>query len=186
MTTNYNLAGAIHRHGLDTPDAVAVAYKGQSISYRELAQRAARLAQELRRSEHWQAYDGQPPRVGILASRGIDACVALLGTCWAGATYVPIGLKLPEERMLTILSLCKLTAIVADADGAKLLSERLRSACPPVLTCSANDVMREEIDSIAPAGKALLPTSLTLPRPWPAATSPISSSPRERPAFRRG
>jgi D-alanine--poly(phosphoribitol) ligase subunit 1 len=54
---------------------------------------------------------------------------------------VPIGLKLPEERMLTILSLCKLTAIVADADGAKLLSERLRAACPPVLiwTGTANE-----------------------------------------------
>ena len=165
MTTNYNLAGAIHRHGLHTPDAVAVAYKGQSVSYRGLSQRAARLAQELRRSEHWQGDDGQPPRVGILASRGIDACVALLGTCWAGATYVPIGLKLPEERMLTILSLCKLTAIVADADGAKLLSERLRAACPPVLICSANDAVREEIDVIAAAGEALLPDLADAPMP---------------------
>jgi len=101
MSTNYNLASAIHRHGLQTPDADAVAYKGQSVSYRELAERAARLAQELRQSGHWSADDGQPPRVGILASRGIDACVALLGACWAGASYVPIGLKLPEERILT-------------------------------------------------------------------------------------
>jgi len=171
MTTNYNLAGAIHRHGLHTPDAVAVAYKGQSLSYRELAQRAARLAQELRRSEHWQAHDGQPPRVGILASRGIDACVALLGTCWAGATYVPIGLKLPEERMLTILSLCKLTAIVADADGVKLLSERLRAACPPVLVCAANEAMPEEIGAIAVAGageEAVLPDLSDAPAPMAA------------------
>jgi D-alanine--poly(phosphoribitol) ligase subunit 1 len=187
MTTNYNLAGAIHRHGLHTPDAVAVAYKGQSVSYRELAQRAARLAQALRQSEHWQGDDGQPPRVGILASRGIDACVALLGTCWAGATYVPIGLKLPEERMLTILSLCKLTAIVADADGAKLLSERLRAACPPVLICSANEPMHEEIDSHRSGrGGGAARASLTLPHPWPAATLPISFSPRERPACPKG
>jgi D-alanine--poly(phosphoribitol) ligase subunit 1 len=187
MTTNYNLAGAIHRHGLHTPDAVAVAYKGQSVSYRELSQRAARLAQALRQSEHWQGDHGQPPRVGILASRGIDACVALLGTCWAGATYVPIGLKLPEERMLTILSLCELTAIVADADGAKLLSERLRAACPPVLICSANEPMHEEIDAIAAAGEAVLPGLADAPAcPWPPATLPISFSPRERPVSRRG
>jgi D-alanine--poly(phosphoribitol) ligase subunit 1 len=167
MTTNYNLAGAIHRHGLHTPDAVAVAYKGQSVSYRELSQRAARLAQALRQSEHWQGDHGQPPRVGILASRGIDACVALLGTCWAGATYVPIGLKLPEERILSILSLCKLTAIVADADGAKLLSERLRAACPPLViwTGTVNDqaIMPEETATVVPAAEPALSVSAGAP-----------------------
>ena len=173
MSTNYNLASAIHRHGLQTPDAVAVAYKGQSVSYRELAERAARLAQELRQSEHWSADDGQPPRVGILASRGIDACVALLGACWAGASYVPIGLKLPEERILTILSLCKLTAIVADADGVKLLSERVRAACPPLVICAASDpdaalAKPGESPAAAPGGGSSSPQGLAAPEPMAA------------------
>ena len=57
----------------------------------------------------------------------MDACVALLGACWAGATYVPIGLKQPEERILALLAQCDLSAIVTDDEGIKLLSERLRA-----------------------------------------------------------
>lgn len=132
MLTNYNLAYAIYRHSLATPDASAVVCKGKALTYREMANRAAQLANYLTHSRDWQRQD-EPPRVGILASRGIDACVALIGACWAGATYVPIGLKLPEERILTLLSLCKLSAIIADEEGAKLLTERLLDACPPIV-----------------------------------------------------
>lgn len=133
METNYNLAHAVFRHSRTTPDAPAVVFKGQSLSYGELADRAASLADCLRSSRAWQHRDGSPPRVGILASRGRDACVAVIGACWAGATYIPIGLKLPEERILTLLSLCDLSAIIADEEGASLLGERLLDACPPVV-----------------------------------------------------
>jgi len=81
-------------------------------------------------SSGWQRDDGRPPRVGIFASRGIDACIAVLGACWAGATYVPIGLKQPEERILTVLGQCGLSAVIVDDEGMKLLTEHLLSACP--------------------------------------------------------
>lgn len=134
MPNNYNLACAIYRHHLDTPDAVAVACQGRSLNYGELAERASRLASSLVRHPDWQRPDGQPPRVGILASRGVDACVALLGACWAGATYVPIGLKQPEERILTLLAQCELSALITDDEGVKLVSDRILDAYPlPVI-----------------------------------------------------
>ncbi|MBL0353655.1 MAG: hypothetical protein IPP03_13750 [Dechloromonas sp.] len=72
--------------------------------------------------------------MGILASRGVDACVALLGSCWAGATYVPIGLKQPEERILTLLAQCELSALITDDEGVKLVSDRILDAYPlPVI-----------------------------------------------------
>lgn len=140
MAINYNLACAAYRHNLATPDAIAVVHQDRSLSYSEMAERAASLAECLQRRANWQRQDGTPPRVGILASRGIDACVALLGACWAGATYVPIGLKLPEERLLTLLSLCGLSAIIADKEGAKLLSRRVLGACPPLVIHAARDL----------------------------------------------
>ncbi|SBT06455.1 Amino acid adenylation domain protein [Candidatus Accumulibacter aalborgensis] len=140
MSINYNLACAVHRHSLATPDAIAVVYKDRSVSYREMAERAASLAECLTRRANWQRQDGTPPRVGILASRGIDACVALLGACWAGATYVPLSLKLPEERLLTLLSLCRLSAIIADQEGAKLLSRRVLGACPSLVIHAAHEL----------------------------------------------
>ena len=132
MATNYNLALSIYRHSLSAPQSLAVACNGKALSYSELAGEAARLAARLMQNSPWRE-GGRTPRVGILASRSTDACVALLGACWAGATYVPIGLKLPEERLLTLLSLCNLSALIADEEGAKLLSEHVLAACPPLV-----------------------------------------------------
>ena len=92
---NFNLACVVHRHALERPEATAVACQGRSLSYGALAERAARIALVLTGSPH-EASGTYKPRVGILASRGVDACVALLGACWAGTTYIPIALKQPE------------------------------------------------------------------------------------------
>ncbi|MBK7424924.1 MAG: amino acid adenylation domain-containing protein [Propionivibrio sp.] len=133
MLENYNLACAIHRHFMATPEAPAVVCQGRSLTYSQLAERSARLAACLTHSLDWARRDGQPPRVGIFASRGVDACVALLGACWAGATYVPISLKQPEERILNLFAQCGLSALITDDQGAKLLSERVLAACPDVV-----------------------------------------------------
>ncbi|WP_291994210.1 amino acid adenylation domain-containing protein [Candidatus Accumulibacter sp. ACC003] len=157
MATNYNLALAVYRHSLTTPDAVAVVSRGQSLTYGEIAARAASLADGLRRSRAWQCRERSPLRVGILASRGIDACVALLAACWAGAAYVPIGLKLPEERTLTLLSLCDLSAIIADEDGARLLTERLLDACPPIVIHASRTPLSARDDAVEVLSMASLP-----------------------------
>jgi len=57
----------------------------------------------------------------------------MMGACWAGAAYVPIGLKLPQDRILAILAACELTAIIADSEGAKLLTDAVLAACPPIM-----------------------------------------------------
>ncbi len=133
MADDFNLASAVWRHSRVTPHATAIAYKNQTLSYEQYACRARDLAMQLVRSPAWQERSVKPLKVGILASRGIDACVAMLGACWAGAAYVPIGLKLPQDRILAILAACELTAIIVDAEGAKLLTDAVLAACPPIL-----------------------------------------------------
>lgn len=133
MPNNFNLACAIHRHSLSSPEATAVSCQGRSLSYGELAEQAARMASCLRQGHDWPRKNGRIPRVGLLASRGVDACTALIGACWSGATYVPISMKQPEERILGLFEQCELSAIITDDQGAKLLSERLLAACPPLL-----------------------------------------------------
>ena len=114
MQNNFNLACAIYQHSLASPDATAVVCQGRTLSYGELAERAARLAARLQQSPDWPRVKGRIPRVGLLASRGVDACIALIGACWAGATYVPISMKQPEERILGLFEQCELSAIVTD------------------------------------------------------------------------
>ncbi len=133
-----NLAHALYRHSRSNPQALAISSEGRSLTYDQLARQAAGLAARLRNSPGWAA-GGTQPRVGILASRSADACVALLGASWAGASYVPLGLKLPEERILTILSLCNLSAIITDEQGARLLSEKILRAAPPFVCVLGNE-----------------------------------------------
>jgi amino acid adenylation domain-containing protein len=135
-----SLAAAIYRHGRDAPEALAVCAEGRSLTYRQLAERAAHLARRLRAAPGWESGSGAevrgeraPARVGILASRSVDACVAVVGTAWAGATYVPLGTKLPDERLLAILSACNPLAIVADEAGAARLNGRVLQAAPRCL-----------------------------------------------------
>lgn len=132
ISENPNLASAVHYHSIKTPTALAVASEGVELTYSELAGRARALASVLRASSAWPQQQGQLPRVAVLASRSIDACVAVLGASWAGATYVPISLKSPEERLVTILSGYQFSALITDAQGAKLLTSRVMSACPPI------------------------------------------------------
>ena len=77
-----------------TPEATAVVFGSERVSYDELNRRANRLAHYLRKN-------GVRPeeRVGICAGRGVEMVVALLGVLKAGGAYVPLDPKYPEERL---------------------------------------------------------------------------------------
>ena len=81
------------------PHAVAVAYEGDQISYRELNRRANQLA-------HYLIERGGGPEVliGICVDRGIEMIVAILGVLKAGGAYVPIEPDCPRHRLNTIIS----------------------------------------------------------------------------------
>lgn len=127
---NNNLALQLYRHSIETPEAIAICCDGQSLTYGELARQAARLARFLRGRPEWDASGMHPPRIGVLASHSVEAYVGLLGTCWAGGTYVPISTSAPPKRSAEILARCGLAAIVADARGAALLAQGLGDVCP--------------------------------------------------------
>src|SRR5262249_11133139 len=72
----------------------AVVYEGQSLSYRELNERANRLA-------HLLISEGVGPEdvVGLAVERSLEMIVALLGTLKAGAACLPIDTDYPAERI---------------------------------------------------------------------------------------
>lgn len=157
-----NLAQSLFRHSQARPHATAVVCGTSKLGYYEMAARASRIARALMSLPNWRDEGSNTPRVGILASRSIDACVAMSAACWAGATYVPIGLKLPEERILTLLSLCDLSALIVDAEGAKRLSLRVLAACPPCLIQTGETPAQADDDQ--PYGmEATLPACVPYP-----------------------
>jgi amino acid adenylation domain-containing protein len=77
-----------------TPDAEAVAFEGERITYRELDRRANRLAWRLRGLGV-----GPDVRVGVYAERSVEMVVALLAILKAGGAYVPLDPGYPAERI---------------------------------------------------------------------------------------
>ena len=77
-----------------TPDAVAVVFEEQSLSYRELNERANRLA-------HYLIGQGVGPEdiVAIAVPRSMEMIVGLLGILKAGAAYLPLDPEYPAERL---------------------------------------------------------------------------------------
>ena len=82
-----------------TPDAVAVESEGQRLTYRELNQRANRLAHRLRALGV-----GPDTRVGVCLNRSLEAVVAILAVLKAGGGYVPLEPAYPRERLAFLLA----------------------------------------------------------------------------------
>ncbi|MVP02592.1 non-ribosomal peptide synthetase, partial [Paenibacillus lutrae] len=89
-----------------TPDHVAVVYGEQQLTYRQINERANRLARTLR-----EAGVTTNELVGIMTERSLEMVVGILGILKAGGAYVPIDPEYPEERIRYLM----------EDSGAKLL-----------------------------------------------------------------
>jgi D-alanine--poly(phosphoribitol) ligase subunit 1 len=125
---NFNLALPLYRNSREHPSRLALVAQGVSLTYSELSVVARNIGGTLRA-----AGVKRRGRVAVLASRSIEACAGTLGACWSGATYVPISLRVPEDRLLEILARAEFDALIADARGVLLLTERVAPALPKLI-----------------------------------------------------
>lgn len=88
------LPDAFDRVAAATPDAVAVCDREFRLTYRELGERAGRLASGLRGLGV-----GNGDRVIVCLDRTVELVVVLLGVLKAGAVYVPTDPAYPAERL---------------------------------------------------------------------------------------
>jgi amino acid adenylation domain-containing protein len=97
-----------------TPNAVAVSSKEGSLSYRELNERANRLARRLRAL-------GVGPEVvtGIYLDRSIETVVAALAVLKASGAYLPIDVSYPLDRVSFILEDAATPVVITTRDLAE-------------------------------------------------------------------
>ncbi|MDJ0620296.1 MAG: amino acid adenylation domain-containing protein [Calothrix sp. MO_192.B10] len=133
-----------------TPEAVAVVFEGESLTYFELNQQANQLA-------HYLQELGVKPEVlvGICVERSHLMLVGLLGILKAGGAYVPLDPTYPQERLAYICSDAqfkilltqeklavgfskqKASVVCLDTDWQKISS---KSQTNPSLVCSSGNL----------------------------------------------
>jgi amino acid adenylation domain-containing protein len=106
------------------PDAPAVRTQDESLSYRELDERANRLAHRL----HRVGVD-VGATVAVCMTRSIGSIVAVLATMKAGGAYVPLNFEHPPARLLNQLEQAGVKAVLTE----EALLDRLPEVALPVI-----------------------------------------------------
>ncbi|HEX4644391.1 MAG TPA: condensation domain-containing protein, partial [Verrucomicrobiae bacterium] len=110
-----------------TPDAVALVFEDERLTYRELDGRTDELAHELQ-----SLGVGPDVRVGVCVRRSLEMMVGLLGILKAGGCYVPLDPAYPKERSAFMLEDAQMPVLLTQeklADGFKRENPKLKVIC---------------------------------------------------------
>ncbi|TXR81336.1 non-ribosomal peptide synthetase [Bacillus sp. AR8-1] len=114
------------RQAMIYPNAIAVTYEKEKITYKELNERANQLAHYLQKKGV-----GPDTLVGLCVERSHEMIVGILGILKAGGAYVPLDPTYPEQRLQYILEDASIQLFVTQESLKELnwLPENVESIC---------------------------------------------------------
>jgi amino acid adenylation domain-containing protein len=119
------LHGLFEAQAAKTPDAIAVRFEDQSLTYAQLDARANRLAHHLVALK-----PGGDRLIGVWMERGPDMVVALLGVLKSGCAYVPLDPGFPHDRIAFMAEDAGLDVVVTqDSLVESLPAQNVRTVC---------------------------------------------------------
>lgn len=153
------LVDLVREQAARTPEAVAVETGEGSLTYRELTDRAARVA-------HWASRLPATGdlRIGVVAHRTPPVYPVLLGVLAAGGAYVPLDPAAPPARLRRIAERAGLSGLVTDAAGWAGLG---LAGVPALLTDRALPFQRGRIGGALTEYDALPAAAMPGPGPRP-------------------
>lgn len=123
-----------------SPDAPAVIAGHRRLTYRQLNERANRLAHYLRKR-------GVGPEilVGVCTGRSFETAVALLGILKAGGAYVPLDPAYPKDRLAFMLEDARVSVLLTeDEHRARLPDDTAEVVC---LDADWSQIARESAEN---------------------------------------
>ena len=106
------------QQAINRPDAPALTFAGVTLSYRELNERANRLAWMLR-----ERGVGPQVRVGLALPRSLEMVTGLLAILKAGGAYVPLDPEYPLDRLHYMIEDSGIGLLLSDAAMFEALGE---------------------------------------------------------------
>lgn len=102
------------------PDATALVFGKQRLTYRELDETSRHLAEQLRTNGFTAGH-----RIGLYLPRSTELIVALLASIRSGATYVPLDPSYPEDRIAYQIEDAGLSLIIGNRQSISTLRTTL-------------------------------------------------------------
>ncbi|WP_326680795.1 non-ribosomal peptide synthetase [Streptomyces sp. NBC_01237] len=112
------IPAVFEQHAAQTPDAVAVSFEDESLTYAELNERANRLA-------HLLIGQGVGPEqtVALALPRSLELVISVLAVLKTGAAYLPLDPDYPADRLTYTLTDARPTRLVTVSPAASALPE---------------------------------------------------------------
>ena len=124
----------------------ALVIQNTSWTYAELLQHVQRTVLTLK--------DNSIKRLGILASRSLEAYVGVISAHWLGIAYVPLNPTLPIDRLRDIQQQSGLDALLID-DARLMLAHQLASPVTTITLCPESRVSEHYFPLVQPDMKNL-------------------------------
>ena len=115
-----NIHQIIHHTAITSPNAIAVTYKDDHLTYKELDEKAGVLAFQLSKMVKGK---GENRIIGLCMEKSTDMIVGLLAILKAGCAYLPIDPEYPQERIVFMLDDANVPLILTQES----LSETLKT-----------------------------------------------------------
>lgn len=126
----------------NNPEKTAIVFENEKLTYRELNEKANRIAGYLKRKGI-----SSEKLVGVLLERSSLFVEAVLGIWKAGAAYIPLDVEYPTERKLDILEDSKAEALITLSD---FVDDEIRNAYGNIICLDlvAKELERESCENL--------------------------------------
>ena len=142
-----NWFAVLAHHAIRTPDKALTVFKGETITYAEMAARVERLAGGL-----CERGVGHGDVVGILTYNCPEFLETVFATNYLGAIAMPINWRLAAPEVRYILEHSEARALVCDESLIDLANEATDGIEHELLRACASPTLRRRLDTIGRSG----------------------------------
>jgi len=114
-----SLAQAVLESAAQYPERVAIKIKDEVLSYSDLIQKSAQVANTLK------VQSVNKEAIGIVGQRNMASYVGILGALLAGCYYVPINPKFSKTKIISIINDSNIRFLVGDIDNFSQIKKSL-------------------------------------------------------------